>query len=217
MQGIEQGLWGVGAVGCYLVARLTPDLATGCGWSGIPVVGQCVTIRQGLQQHRGHVLAILLFRATAFPGDGYPVAVIDRAHIHPQRTAAGPGDDGRNELPAALDSGRRHPAVGEQLPALVQAFGGDVRLDVGQGRNHARIITLACPLFPVQQPGQTSSAHMSVLAGTDHFRELEEGYGGDVYGKRYLPGPLHMLMGDVAGALASFDLIFSTMSPSIGS
>lgn len=46
---------------------------------------------------------------------------------------------------------------------------------------------------------------MSVLAGTDHFRELEEGYGGDVYGKRYLPGPLHMLMGDVAGALASFD------------
>jgi hypothetical protein len=28
---------------------------------------------------------------------------------------------------------------------------------------------------------------MSVLARTDFFRELEEGYGGDVYGKRYLP------------------------------
>lgn len=62
-------------------------------------------------------------------------------------TAAGPGDDGRNELPAALDSGRRHPAVGEQLPALVQTFGGDVRFNVDQGRNHARSITLACPLF----------------------------------------------------------------------
>ena len=36
-------------------------------------------------------------------------------------------------------------------------------------------------------------------------RELEEGYGGDGYGKRYLLGPLYMLMGDVAGALASFD------------
>jgi hypothetical protein len=44
---------------------------------------------------------------------------------------------------------------------------------------------------------------MSVLMGTDLFRELEEGYGGDVYGKRYLLGPLYMLMGDVAGALAS--------------
>ena len=36
-------------------------------------------------------------------------------------------------------------------------------------------------------------------------RELEEGYGGDGYGKRYLLGPLYMLMGDVDGALASFD------------
>lgn len=36
-------------------------------------------------------------------------------------------------------------------------------------------------------------------------RELEEEYGGDGYGKRYLLGPLHMLMGDVDGALASFD------------
>ena len=35
--------------------------------------------------------------------------------------------------------------------------------------------------------------------------ELEEGYGGDGYGKRYLLGPLYMLMGDVDGALASFD------------
>jgi len=34
-------------------------------------------------------------------------------------------------------------------------------------------------------------------------RELEEGYGGDGYCKRYLLGPLYMLMGDVAGALAS--------------
>jgi hypothetical protein len=33
-------------------------------------------------------------------------------------------------------------------------------------------------------------------------RELEVGYG---YGKRYLLGPLYMLMGDVEGALASFD------------
>jgi tetratricopeptide (TPR) repeat protein len=36
-------------------------------------------------------------------------------------------------------------------------------------------------------------------------RELEIGYGGDGYGKRYLLGPLYMLMGDVEGALASFD------------
>jgi hypothetical protein len=36
-------------------------------------------------------------------------------------------------------------------------------------------------------------------------RELEGGYGGDGYGKRYLLGPLYMLMGDVEGALASFD------------
>ena len=35
-------------------------------------------------------------------------------------------------------------------------------------------------------------------------RELEEGYGGDGYGKRYLLGPLYVLMGDVDGALASF-------------
>jgi hypothetical protein len=153
VQGIEQGLWGVGAVGFYRVAGLTSDLVTGYAWSGIPVVGQCVTIRQGLQQHRGHVLAILLFRATAFPGDGDPVAVIDRAHIHPQRTAAGPGDDGSNELSAALNSGRRHPAVGDQLPALVQTFGGDVCFDVDQGRNHARSITLVCPLFPAPPGG----------------------------------------------------------------
>jgi len=36
-------------------------------------------------------------------------------------------------------------------------------------------------------------------------RELEEGYGGDGYGKRYLRGPLYMLKGDVDGALTSFD------------
>lgn len=36
-------------------------------------------------------------------------------------------------------------------------------------------------------------------------KELEIGYGGDGYGKRYLLGPLYMLMGDVEGALASFD------------
>ena len=36
-------------------------------------------------------------------------------------------------------------------------------------------------------------------------KELEAGYGGDGYGKRYLLGPLYMLMGDVDGALASFD------------
>lgn len=35
--------------------------------------------------------------------------------------------------------------------------------------------------------------------------ELEVGYGGDGYGKRYLLGPLYMLIGDVEGALASFD------------
>ncbi len=36
-------------------------------------------------------------------------------------------------------------------------------------------------------------------------RELQEGYGGDGYGKRYLLGPLYMLNTDVEGALASFD------------
>ncbi|MCZ6677804.1 MAG: hypothetical protein O7E52_11200 [Candidatus Poribacteria bacterium] len=36
-------------------------------------------------------------------------------------------------------------------------------------------------------------------------RELEGRYGGDSYGKRYLLGPLYMLMGDIGGALASFD------------
>ena len=36
-------------------------------------------------------------------------------------------------------------------------------------------------------------------------QELETGYGGDGYGKRYLLGPLYMLLGDVDGALASFD------------
>jgi len=36
-------------------------------------------------------------------------------------------------------------------------------------------------------------------------KELESGYGGDGYGKRFLLGPLYMLMGDVDGALASFD------------
>ncbi len=36
-------------------------------------------------------------------------------------------------------------------------------------------------------------------------KELEAGYGGDGYGKRYLLGPLYMLIGDVDGALASFD------------
>ena len=35
--------------------------------------------------------------------------------------------------------------------------------------------------------------------------ELETGYGGDGYGKRFLLGPLYMLLGDVDGALASFD------------
>ncbi len=34
-------------------------------------------------------------------------------------------------------------------------------------------------------------------------RELETGYGGDGYRKRYLLGPLYMLMDDVDGALAS--------------
>ncbi len=36
-------------------------------------------------------------------------------------------------------------------------------------------------------------------------KELEAGYGGDGYGKRYLLGPLYMLLGDVDGALDSFD------------
>ena len=36
-------------------------------------------------------------------------------------------------------------------------------------------------------------------------REQEAGYGGDGYGKRFLLGPLYMLLGDVDGALASFD------------
>ena len=36
-------------------------------------------------------------------------------------------------------------------------------------------------------------------------KELEAGNGGDGYGKRFLLGPLYMLMGDVDGALASFD------------
>jgi tetratricopeptide (TPR) repeat protein len=36
-------------------------------------------------------------------------------------------------------------------------------------------------------------------------KELEEGFGGDGYGKRFLLGPLYMLMGDIDGALASFD------------
>jgi len=36
-------------------------------------------------------------------------------------------------------------------------------------------------------------------------RELESGYSRDGYGKRYLLGPLYMLLGDVNGALDSFD------------
>jgi tetratricopeptide (TPR) repeat protein len=36
-------------------------------------------------------------------------------------------------------------------------------------------------------------------------KELEAGNGGDGYGKRFLLGPLYMLLGDVDGALASFD------------
>ena len=36
-------------------------------------------------------------------------------------------------------------------------------------------------------------------------RELEDGYSRDGYGKRYLLGPLYMLLGDVDGALDSFD------------
>lgn len=36
-------------------------------------------------------------------------------------------------------------------------------------------------------------------------KELDEGNGGDGHGKRYLLGPLYMLMGDVDGALVSFD------------
>ena len=39
----------------------------------------------------------------------------------------------------------------------------------------------------------------------DLRRELEAGYGGDGYGKRFLLGPLYLLLGDVDGALASFD------------
>jgi len=37
-------------------------------------------------------------------------------------------------------------------------------------------------------------------------RELEGGYSRDGYGKRYLLGRLYMLLGDVNGALDSFDL-----------
>ncbi len=36
-------------------------------------------------------------------------------------------------------------------------------------------------------------------------RGLEEGYGSDGYGKRYLLGPVYMWLGVVDGALASFD------------
>ena len=36
-------------------------------------------------------------------------------------------------------------------------------------------------------------------------RELDTGYRRDGHGKRYLLGPLYMLLGDVDGALASFD------------
>ena len=36
-------------------------------------------------------------------------------------------------------------------------------------------------------------------------RELDTGDGRDGYGKRYVLGPLYMLLGDVDGALASFD------------
>jgi len=36
-------------------------------------------------------------------------------------------------------------------------------------------------------------------------RGLNTGYGSDRYGKRYLLGPLYMLLSDVDGALASFD------------
>ncbi len=36
-------------------------------------------------------------------------------------------------------------------------------------------------------------------------KELEAGNGGDGYGKRFLLGPLYMLVGDLDGALASFD------------
>jgi hypothetical protein len=36
-------------------------------------------------------------------------------------------------------------------------------------------------------------------------KELNEGFGRDGCGKRYLLGPLYMLVGDVDGALASFD------------
>ena len=36
-------------------------------------------------------------------------------------------------------------------------------------------------------------------------KELEMRYGGDGYGKRFLLGPLYMLLGDVEGALSSFE------------
>ncbi len=36
-------------------------------------------------------------------------------------------------------------------------------------------------------------------------RELDAGSGGDGDGTRYLLGPLYMVLGDVDGALASFD------------
>ncbi len=36
-------------------------------------------------------------------------------------------------------------------------------------------------------------------------KELGAGNDGDGYGKRFLLGPLYMLIGDVDGALASFD------------
>jgi len=35
--------------------------------------------------------------------------------------------------------------------------------------------------------------------------ELKTGYGGDGYGKRYLLGPLYLLLGDLDGALTSFE------------
>ena len=35
--------------------------------------------------------------------------------------------------------------------------------------------------------------------------ELKTGHGGDGYGKRYLLGPLYLLLGDLDGALASFE------------
>ena len=36
-------------------------------------------------------------------------------------------------------------------------------------------------------------------------KELDTGYGRDGYGKRYLLGPLYMLLDDLDGALVSFD------------